>query len=128
MLTLIGGLAILAICISSLGLFGMVVFATESRIKEVSVRKVMGAPEWMLVYLMGKGFLALLVIAAVIAIPLTYLFFKEVALPELVNPAPIGFIDLFGGLIAILVIALAMIGSQTFKVARANPAEVLRAE
>jgi putative ABC transport system permease protein len=128
MLTLVGALAMLAICISSLGLFGMVVFGTESRLKEVSIRKVMGAAEWRLVYLMGKGFIALLAIAAVIAIPLTYIFFQQVALPELVNPAPIGFVDLFGGLIAILIIALAMIGSQTFKVARANPADVLRAE
>jgi putative ABC transport system permease protein len=61
-------------------------------------------------------------------VPLTYIFFKNVALPEVVNPAPIGIMDLFGGVIAIMVIALVMIGTQTFKVARTNPADVLRTE
>jgi len=55
-LTLVGTLSFLAICISSLGLFGMVVFATQHRMKEVSIRKVLGAGEWKLVYLLGKGF------------------------------------------------------------------------
>jgi putative ABC transport system permease protein len=128
MLTVIGTLSFLAICISSLGLFGMVVSSTESRLKEVSVRKVMGAGEWRLVYLMSKGFLTLLAIAVLIGLPLTYIFFDQVALPELVNPAPISVLDLFIGIAFLLAVALAMIGSQTLKVARANPAEVLRSE
>ena len=128
MVTLGGTLSLLAICISSLGLFGMVVFSTQHRQKEVSIRKVLGAGEWRLVVLMGRGFITLLIIAGVIAIPLTYLFFKNVALPEMINPAPIGIMDLFGGVIAILFIALVMIGTQTFKVARTNPADVLRTE
>jgi putative ABC transport system permease protein len=128
MLTLGGTLSFLAICISSLGLFGMVVFSTQHRQKEVSIRKVLGAGEWKLIFLMGRGFLTLLLLAGAIAVPLTYIFFKNVALPEVVNPAPIGIMDLFGGVIAIMVIALVMIGTQTFKVARTNPADVLRTE
>lgn len=128
MLKVIGCLAFLAICISSMGLLGMVVFTTETRLKEISIRKVMGAGEWKLVFLMGSGFIKLLAIASLIAIPATYLFFQEVALQELVNPAPIGMVDLFGGVIAIMAIACAMIGTQTMKVARSNPAEVLRTE
>ena len=65
---------------------------------------------------------------AMIALPATYFFFEEVALPQLGNPAPIGIMDLFGGVIAIMVIACIMIGTQTMKVARSNPAEVLRTE
>ena len=128
MLKMIGCLAFLAICISSMGLLGMVVFTTETRLKEISIRKVMGANEWKLVYLMGNGFIKLLLVAALIAIPATYFFFVEVALPELGNPAPIGIMDLFGGVVAIMIIACIMIGTQTMKVARSNPAEVLRAE
>jgi putative ABC transport system permease protein len=128
MLKVIGCLAFLAICISSMGLLGMVVFTTETRLKEISIRKVMGAGEWKLVYLTGNGFIKLLLVATLIAIPATWFFFEKVALQELVNPAPIGVMDLFGGVIAILVIACIMIGTQTMKVARANPAEVLRAE
>jgi putative ABC transport system permease protein len=41
----IGFIAFLAICIASLGLFGMVVFTTETRLKEISIRKVLGASE-----------------------------------------------------------------------------------
>lgn len=128
MLKVIGCLAFLAICISSMGLLGMVVFTTETRLKEISIRKVMGAGEWKLVYLMGKGFIKLLAIAALVGLPATYFFFEKVALPELVNPAPIGVWDLFGGVILIGGVACFMIGTQTMKVARSNPADVLRSE
>ncbi|MBY0435109.1 MAG: ABC transporter permease, partial [Cyclobacteriaceae bacterium] len=53
---LAGFLAFLAICIASMGLLGMVVFTTETRLREISIRKVMGASEGALVYLLGKGF------------------------------------------------------------------------
>jgi ABC-type antimicrobial peptide transport system permease subunit len=59
---LAGFLAFLAISIASLGLLGMVVFTTEIRLKEISIRKVMGASEGKLLYLLGKGFVFLLLI------------------------------------------------------------------
>jgi ABC-type antimicrobial peptide transport system permease subunit len=128
MIWIMGMLSFLAICISSMGLLGMVVFATETRLREVSIRKVLGASERSLVYLLGKGFIILLLIAACIALPLTYLFFDQVALPEMHNHAPIEWIDLAAGLFGLLTVALILIGSQTVKVARSNPADVLKSE
>jgi putative ABC transport system permease protein len=127
-LKVIGFLSFLAICIASLGLLGMVVFTTETKLKEISIRKVLGASERNLIYLLSKGFLLLLLVASCISLPVTYLFFEKIALPEMTNHAPIAILDLLIGVITILVIALLLIGSQTLKVARTNPATVLKNE
>jgi ABC-type antimicrobial peptide transport system permease subunit len=123
-----GFLSALVICIASIGLLGMVIFTTEIRMKEVSIRKVHGASEMGLLALLSRNFLVLLFIAACIALPLTYLFFDMVLLPTMGNPAPLLFIDMTGGALAVLLIALLMIASQTRKVARTNPADVLKSE
>ncbi|CAD5252271.1 MULTISPECIES: ABC transporter permease [unclassified Imperialibacter] len=128
MLKVIGFLAFLAVCIASMGLFGMVVFATETRLKEISIRKVLGAGEGSLIYLLGRGFLWLLGIATAIALPVTYLFFDQVVLAQFAFHAPIGFTELFGGVAVVLVIAFLMIVSQTMKAAGTNPAQILRNE
>jgi putative ABC transport system permease protein len=128
MITVIGVLSFLAISIASLGLFGMVVFTTETRLKEISIRKVMGATPGNLVVLLGRGFVWMLCISAAIALPLTYFFFESVVLTNFPFHAPIGAAELFLGLGGVLVIAFVMIGSQTFKAARSNPAEVLKNE
>jgi len=123
-----GFLAVLAICIASMGLLGMVVFTTEMRVKEISIRKVLGATEAMLMYLLGRGFFILLLISACIALPATYLFFEQVLFHEIANHAPIAMGDLFVGVLAIFSVAIMMIASQTLKIARTNPAEVLKTE
>ena len=125
---LAGTIAFLAVCIASLGLLGMVVFTTETRLKEISIRKVMGATEGGLVYLLGRGFFILLGIAALIALPLTYFFFEQIMLPKIANHAPLGLLEGVVAVFAVLIIAVVMIGSQTLKVAKANPAEVLKNE
>lgn len=125
---LAGAIAFLAVCIASLGLLGMVVFTTETRLKEISIRKVMGATEGGLVYLLGRGFFVLLCIAALIALPLTYFFFEEIMLPKIANHAPLGILEGIMAVVTVMLIAVTMIGSQTWKVAKANPAEVLKNE
>ncbi|HEX8040588.1 MAG TPA: ABC transporter permease [Chryseosolibacter sp.] len=121
-------LAFLIICISSIGLLGMVVFTTETRRKEVSIRKVLGATEARLLYLLSKGFLLLLVIAAAIGLPLTYLFFDIVLLPKVANHAPMGVMEFSLGVLVVMGIALLILASQTLKIARSNPADVLKTE
>ncbi|HEY5749738.1 MAG TPA: ABC transporter permease [Chryseolinea sp.] len=128
MLKIIGFLAFLAVCISSMGLFGMVVFTTETRLKEISIRKVLGASEGKLIFLLSKGFILLLSIAAAIALPVTYLFFDKVVLANFVYHDPIGWPEMLTGFLSVMAIAFLMVGSQTFKVARSNPAEVLKRE
>ena len=84
----IGSLSFLAICIASIGLLGMVVFTTETRLKEISIRKVLGASEVNLIYLLSKGFLVLLAIAALIALPATHFFFAKYVLNDYADGAP----------------------------------------
>lgn len=124
----IGALSFLAICIASFGLLGMVVFTTETRLKEISIRKVMGAGEGNLVILLSKGFLLLLIIATAIALPSAHFFFVEYALEEYAERAPLAWKELMIGVAAVIAIAFIMIGTHTLKVARTNPAEVLKAE
>jgi ABC-type antimicrobial peptide transport system permease subunit len=124
----IGSLSFLAICIASIGLLGMVVFTTETRLKEISIRKVLGASEGNLVLLLSKGFLLLLAVAATIALPATHFFFAKYVLEEYANDAPMAWNELMVGTIMVIVIAFIMIGSHTLHAARANPAEVLKSE
>ncbi len=128
MIKVIGFLAFLAISIASMGLFGMVVFTTETRLKEISIRKVLGASEGKLVFLLSKGFLLLLSLAALIALPVTYLFFDKVVLSNFAYHEPIRLTEILMGFLIIMVIAFVMVLSQTLKVARTNPAEVLKNE
>ncbi len=128
MVKIIGFLSFLTISIASMGLFGMVVFTTETRLKEISIRKVMGASSGNLIYLLSRGFLLLLSISALIALPVTYVFFENVVLTKFPYHTPVQIAELFVGLLAVLLIAFIMIGSQTMKAARSNPAEVLKSE
>jgi ABC-type antimicrobial peptide transport system permease subunit len=128
LIRIIGFLSFLAISIASMGLFGMVVFTTQTRLKEISIRKVMGASAGNLVFLLSRGFLVLLSISALIALPVTYFFFRNVVLTNFPYHTPVQMAELFVGLLAVLLIAFLLIGSQTMKAARANPVDVLKSE
>jgi putative ABC transport system permease protein len=128
MIKIIGFLSFLAISIASMGLFGMVVFTTETRLKEISIRKVMGATAGNLVYLLSRGFLLLLSISALVALPATYLFFENVVLTKFPYHTPVQLAEMVVGFLGVLLIAIVMIGTQTMKAARCNPAEVLKGE
>lgn len=125
---IIGFLAFLAICISSLGLLGMVVFSTETRLKEISIRKVLGAADGSLVFMLGKNYLILLSIAAFVALPVTYFIFDKLILTNIAYPKAIAFSELMFGFVGVLLLAFLMIGSQTLKAANTNPAKILRDE
>ena len=126
MLKVIGFISFLAICIASLGLFGMVVFTTEVRLKEISIRKVLGAKESGLIFLLSKSFLLLLGVAALVALPTTYFFFDTVILTKFAYHAPMQVVDFIIPVLAVLALASVLIGSQTLKAARANPVKNLK--
>lgn len=128
MIKVIGFLSFVAISIASLGLLGMVVFTTETRLKEMSIRKVLGATSGNLVLLLSRGFVVLIALSALIALPISYLFFENVVLTNFPFHNPIGIGELFGGLLAVSAIAFIMIGSQSIKAANSNPAEILKCE
>lgn len=123
-----GFLATVAISISILGLMGMAVYTAESRLKELTIRKVLGASLQSLVALLSKSFMIIFVIAAAIAIPSSYYLFKNTIARNVQYGIGIGFWELSSGALLIIIIALLTIGSQTIKAAKSNPAENLRNE
>lgn len=117
----------LAIFISSLGMFGLASYMSEQRIKEIGIRKVLGAKVSGLVYLFSKGFLWKVIIANIIAWPAAYfsMFYWLRNFAYRIDISLVIFI--FSALIAIA-IALLCISYQTIKAATANPVDSLRYE
>lgn len=117
----------LAIVVCCLGLFGLVSFAIEKRIKEIGVRKVLGASVQQLLFLMSKEFLQLVMIAFLIAIPVAWMLMSEWLKNFYYRTAINGWIFLGVGMIIIL-IALITVSLNAAKAAVANPVKSLRTE
>jgi len=117
----------LAILISCLGLFGLASFTAERRVKEIGIRKILGASNAGIVYLLSGEFTKMVIAAIVISLPVSWYVTSQWLE---------GFqfrIDLqwwfFGGSgLAALLIAWLTVGLQTIKAARVNPTECLRSE
>lgn len=124
---IIGIAAVLAIMVASLGLLGMAIYNAESRVKEIGIRKVMGAEVSNIVILLSKGFLFLLTIAIVIATPLAY-FVNSLWLQEIANRITIGPGIIVSSILILLTMGMITIGSQSVRAAFANPANSLKDE
>lgn len=126
-LKMMGSVAIVAIIISCLGLLGVVMYSTETRMKEIGIRKAMGAFSFQIVILLSWNFLKLLLISACIAIPLGY-WFGGLILQQFAYRIELGAgIGLFGFAL-MMTVSLATIGSQTIRAGLRNPVEMLRYE
>ncbi|MEO7211501.1 ABC transporter permease [Mucilaginibacter sp.] len=119
--------AAIAILLSCLGLYGLASFMAVQRIKEVGIRKVMGATAGSIVYLFSKEFIILIAIAFAIATPIAWYYMYQ-WLQDYVYRINISWwLFAAGGLVAII-IALATISFQAIKAALANPVKSLRSE
>ncbi len=119
--------ASLSVFVSCLGLLGLVSLAVSQRIKEIGVRKVLGASAGGIIALLSQDFLKLIIIANGIAIPVAYYFMNK-WLQDFAFRISIGWeLFLLAGAIALL-IALATISFQAIKAAMANPVKALRTE
>ncbi|HVW13653.1 MAG TPA: FtsX-like permease family protein [Mucilaginibacter sp.] len=117
----------LAIFISSLGLLGLAMFTAEQRVKEIGIRKVLGASVRSVFGLLSKEFLGLVVIALIIAIPVAwYVMHKWLESYQFSIPIQWWMFALSG--VLIIIIALATISMQTIKAALVNPVKSLRSE
>ena len=125
--TLFGGLAILALIIAGLGLFGLSAFAAQQRRKEVSIRKTFGASGTQIVGRLSKDFMGLVGIAILLAVPGAYIaltqWLRTFAYHIDLGAGP--FVLASGG---VLLIALIAVGTQAFRTARIDPATTLREE
>lgn len=119
--------AFLAIFISCLGLFGLVMFTAEQKTKEIGIRKVLGATVAGIVKMLSKDFLKLVLIASVIAFPIAWWMMKS-WLNDFKYRVDIGWWVFVVAGVAALLIALLTISFQSIKAAIANPVKSLRTE
>jgi putative ABC transport system permease protein len=119
--------SLLALFVASLGLFGLAAYTTESRTREIGIRKVLGASEPTIIRLLSKEFAKWVLLANIIAWPIAFYlmdnwlnnFAYRISVPWLVFVA--------SGLIA-LVIAMSTVFYQAYKAARSNPVVALKYE
>lgn len=122
-------LGVLSICISCIGLLGMVVYFTENRMKEIAIRKIMGASVVNLYQVLGGSFLKLLLLAVIIATPIATLFY-DFALINMINKynTGVGYGEILGGIGFMLILGLLPVLWIVSRVANINPASNLRSE
>lgn len=125
--SIISIIAILAISIGCMGLFGLASISIDRRIKEIGIRKVLGATVRDLVVLLSRNFGLLILVSFVIATPFTWLYLADwlngFAYRISINP----FVFLLGGLMA-LIVAMITISLHVIRAAHANPVISLRYE
>jgi putative ABC transport system permease protein len=124
---ILGTLSLLAVLISCLGLLGMATYTAETRAKEISIRKVVGSSVPQIILLLTKGFVVLLTIAAVIAIPIAYLL-NNMWLQFFASRISISPLTLIISVMAMFLISLLTVFSQSWRAAFANPIKKLRSE
>jgi putative ABC transport system permease protein len=119
--------ACIAIFIACLGLFGLSAFAITQRIKEIGIRKVLGAKVSTIVALLSKDFLKLVAISAIIAFPVAWYFMRNWLQDFAYRINMPWWIYILAGISAAL-IALVTISFQAIKAAVTNPVKSLRTE
>jgi putative ABC transport system permease protein len=125
--TILNTFTLFAIVISCLGLLGLASFLTEQRTSEIGIRKVLGASESGIIFLLSKQFTKWVLIANLFAWPAAYFIMSE-WLKSFAYRVNIGiWVFVLSGMMAVG-IALATVGFQALKAARANPIDSLRYE
>lgn len=125
--SLVEKFSVLAILIACIGLYGLASFMSQQRTKEIGIRKALGSTSGQIVLLLLKVFGRLLLIACVIAIPLTY-YFASMWLESFVYQTPLSAWLFIGSIGAIALITLVTVGYETIKASMANPISSLRHE
>ncbi len=119
--------AVVAILIACLGLYGLGMFMSELRFKEVGIRKVLGASEKSLLVLLTKDFIMLVAVAFVLAVPVSWWamnnWLSSFPYRENINPILFG----VAGIMAV-VIAILTVSYNAFKASVSNPVKALRSE
>jgi putative ABC transport system permease protein len=117
----------ISIFIGCIGLFGLISFIVAQRMKEIGVRKVLGASVPNIIFNLSKEFLYLELVAFAIAVPIAWYSMNSwlEGFAYRIDLNPLIFLS---GLIISLIIALATVGVQALKAARANPVDALKDE
>lgn len=124
---IIGYVCVLTISLACLGMLGMAMYSTQTRTKEIGVRKVLGANASQVVLVLSRSFMLLIAIAVAIGAPLGYMA-GGLFLESFAYKIPISFPLMFTGVMTIVVLGFLTIASQTWKAASVNPVNSLRYE
>ncbi|OEK04765.1 ABC transporter permease [Roseivirga misakiensis] len=119
--------SILAIVVAVMGLLGLVSFSATQRRKEICIRKVLGAPVRTLLFMLNQGFMRLLILSIIIAIPIAY-FIIERFLEDYVNRIEITFTLFAIPVLVTFLIAWLTVSSITIRSAKRNPINDLHYE
>ena len=117
----------IAIFIACLGLFGLASFTAEQKTKEIGIRKILGAPILNIVYLLSYEFLKRVLLAALLAIPLSC-FVMNMWLQNFAYRINISVWTIVISTVLVMFIALITVSYQSIKAATANPVDSLRYE
>lgn len=118
----------LAVLITGLGLLGLAAFTAEQRSKEIGIRKIMGASVGNLIILLTRDFSKLVLIAFAISSPIAWWVINDFMVSQYpIHVEIVWWIMPLVGLV-VLVFAIIIVGTQTFRAARSNPVDSLRSE
>ena len=124
---IVNSFTFISILISCLGLFGLAAFAAQQRIKEIGVRKVLGASVPSIVALLSGDFIKLVIISILIATPLTWYIMEKWLQDFAYSIKMEWWMFALAGILAIG-IALITVSSQAIKAALTNPVKSLKSE
>ncbi len=124
---IIGYAAIMAIIISSLGLFGLTYFIINRRTKEIGIRRVNGARTYEILFMLNKEFLTLIVIAFIIACPVAW-YAMHKWLENFAYKTTLSWWVFAGAGAVAVAVALLTVSWQSWRAATRNPVEALRYE
>jgi putative ABC transport system permease protein len=127
LVSVLGVAAFLAILISCLGLLGMATYATETRLKEIAIRKVLGSSGRAIVLLLSKGFVSVLIVAIALGVPLAY-FVNNLWIELIAYHTSMTSWVIVQGVVVLLLFALLTVASQTIRALFVNPVDNLRNE
>jgi putative ABC transport system permease protein len=123
----IGFISVLAILISCMGLLGMAAYTTETRVREISIRKILGSSISSLILLLSKGFLVILTIAIFLGVSLAYVV-NSLWLNNIAYHTSLDFATIGVGVSILILFAAITIGSQTIRAALVKPVKNLNGE
>ena len=124
---LVGIFSLLAVFIACLGLFALASWTAEKRTREIGIRKVMGADTWRITWVVTRGFLLLVLIGALVAVPLAW-FGVGRWLENFAFRTPIEPLVFIGAGLVVLLIATFTVSFRAIRAAQTDPVKALRHE
>lgn len=119
--------ALICVFIACLGLYGLTAYTLERKIKEIGVRKVLGAHITQLVWLVNSRFVKIVMISSILAIPVVY-FLIEMWLESFAYHMEIGWQNFVLAMLIVMLIVMATVSGLSYKAGQTNPSKILRSE